>query len=269
MEQAMSSRELPTRFEDETVIVTGSTRGIGFGIARRFAKEGASVVLNDEGTGDGDDAVSRIEDIGGEAVYVKADLENPDAPAHLVDSVVDEFGSINVVVNNAATWTETTSKEVSIEEWDKVLNTDLRGPWLVSKHASEHMPQGSSIINIGSIHSEMTQVGLFPYNAAKSGINGMTRAMALELAPDIRVNCIDPGWIGVERVHDAITEEYHEHLKSIHPAGRIGVDEDIAGTAAFLASDDASFIIGETINVGGGRNAAFQDDLLKDYSDES
>lgn len=263
----MTTNERPERFEDAVVVVTGSTRGIGFGIAERFGREGASVVLNDEGTGNGENCVADITAQNIDAIYVQADMSCPDDVEQLIDATVDEFGRIDVLVNNAATWTETTSTEVSIEEYDTVVNTNLRGPWLTSKYAVEHMPRGSSIINIGSIHSDMTQGGLFPYNATKAGLAGMTRAMSLELAPDIRVNCVDPGWIGVEHVHKGITDEYHDRLKRITPAGRIGEAADIAGTAAFLASDDAAFIYGVTIPVTGGRTAVLQDDLLKDYTE--
>jgi NAD(P)-dependent dehydrogenase (short-subunit alcohol dehydrogenase family) len=264
----MDSTPVRGRFDDAVVLVTGSTRGIGFGIARRFAREGAAVVLNDEGTGDGSDAVERIRDDGGEATYVRADVGDPEADRRLVDAAVDAYGRLDVLVNNAAVWTETTSLEVSVEEWDRVFDTDLRGPWLLSRYASEHLPDGGSVINVASIHADLTQPGLFPYNVAKAGVTGLTRAMALELAPEVRVNGINPGWIGVERVLENITDDYRAELASMHPAGRIGRAADIAGTAAFLASEDASFVVGETINVGGGRRIALQDDLLDDYARE-
>jgi len=256
------------RFDDTIVIVSGSSRGIGFGIATRFAEEGASVVVNDEGTGEGEDAAASIRDAGGEATFVRADIGDPDEVERLVEATVDEYGRVDVLINNAGVWTETTSLEATVADWDRVLDVDLRGYWLCSKHAAEQMPEGGSIVNVASIHSIVTQVGLFPYNVAKTGIHGLTRAMALELGPDVRVNGINPGWIGVERVRDEITPEYEAELDSLHPVGRIGTTGDIAGTAAFLASEDAAFVTGETVTVDGGRKCVLQDDVIRDYAPE-
>ncbi len=153
---------------------------------------------------------------------------------------------------------------MSIDEWDSVLETDFRSYWLCAKYAQEYMDEGS-IINISSNHAFSTMPAHFPYNAVKAGINGMTRSMALDFGPEIRVNTINPGWVAVERTTDEMDNEERQHLESIHPIGRIGTPEDIAGTVAFLASEDAAFITGASLLVDGGRSAVMQDDVLPDY----
>jgi NAD(P)-dependent dehydrogenase (short-subunit alcohol dehydrogenase family) len=122
------------------------------------------------------------------------------------------------------------------------------------------------IINISSNHAFSTMPAHFPYNAVKAGINGMTRAMAVDLGPNIRVNTVNPGWIGVKRTLEQMDEGYRDHLEEIHPIGRIGRPKDVAGTVAFLASDDAAFITGASLLVDGGRGAVMQDDTLPNYS---
>jgi len=122
-----------------------------------------------------------------------------------------------------------------------------------------------SILNISSNHAFTTTPALFPYNAVKAGINGMTRAMALDFGPEIRVNTINPGWVAVDRTTADMSADKQRHLESIHPVGRIGQPADVANTAAFLASDEAGFITGTSVLVDGGRSAVMQDDTLPDY----
>lgn len=265
----MENCDHPKRFEDAVVLVTGSTAGIGRGIATRFAKEGATVVLNDEGSGDHTEALESIQAISPDSDYVQADIGDVAAARALVETVEDRYGNIDVLVNNAAVWTDTTATQATLEEWERVMNTDLRGPWIVSKAASEALVPEGAIINIASIHAESTQVGKFPYNSAKAGLNGMTRAMALELGPEIRVNSINPGWIAVDRLIEKTTSEFRRDRAAKTPVGRLGSPADVAGTTAFLASDDASFITGETVTVDGGQGIILQDDLLKDYTQSS
>jgi glucose 1-dehydrogenase len=125
--------------------------------------------------------------------------------------------------------------------------------------------ESGSIINVSSNHAFSTMPARFPYNAVKAGINGMTRAMALDFGPEIRVNTINPGWVAVDRTTADMDEKRRRELASIHPVGRIGNPEDIAGTAAFLASDDAGFVTGASLLVDGGRGAVMQDDALPNY----
>lgn len=260
----MAETACPGRLEDDVAIVTGSTRGIGEGIAKRFAAEGAAVVVTGRSTDDGEAVAEEIEAAGGDAVFVRADMREPDDIAALVEATVAEFGGLDVLVNNAGVQTETSVTEATIEDWEFVVETDFRSYWLCAKHAAEHMDEGA-IINVSSNHAFQTMPDLFPYNAIKAGINGMTRAMALDLGPEIRANTINPGWILIERTADELPEEERDHVESIHPLGRLGTPEDVAGVAAFLASDDAAFVTGAQLLVDGGRTSVMQDDALPDY----
>lgn len=257
----------PDRLAGNVAIVTGSTRGIGAEIARRFAREGATVVVCGRTDSRGEAVADEITRDGGRAIYAPVDVRDPEMIKDLVATTVDEFGHLDVLVNNAAVQTETSVTDVTLEEWGRVIETDFRAYWLTAKHAAKTMDSGS-IINISSNHAYTTMPDHFPYNAVKSAINGMTRAMALDLGPSIRVNTINPGWIEVERTTEGMTAETRSHLESIHPVGRIGTPADVAGVAAFLASDDAAFVTGASVLVDGGRSAVMQDNSLPDYAAE-
>ncbi|WP_200531710.1 SDR family oxidoreductase [Halorubrum sp. LN27] len=253
------------RHADTVAVVTGSTRGIGEGVARRFAAEGASVVVTGRSADSGEAVVDEIESAGGEATFVRADMREPAEIEALVEHAVAEYGRIDVLVNNAGVQTETTASEATIDDWEFVVETDFRSFWLCAKHAADHMPEGGTILNTSSNHAFLTMPGLFPYNAVKAGINGMTRALALELGPDgITVNTINPGWIEIDRTEAELGDKY-EYTEEIHPVGRLGTPADVAGLAAFLASDDASFITGESILIDGGRSQVMQDEVYLDY----
>lgn len=254
----------PGQFSSEVAAVTGATRGIGAEIARRFAAEGAAVVVTGRSVDDGRAVVEDITDDGGTAVFVEADMRSPDDVAALFEATADEFGALDVLVNNAAVQTETAADETMMADWDRVLETNFRGYWLCAKHAYEQMDSGA-IVNVSSNHARSTMPAHFPYNAVKAGIDGMTRAMALDFGPDVRVNSVDPGWVAVERTTREMDEDDREHLEGIHPVGRIGRPEDVAGAVAFLASDDAAFVTGASLLVDGGRGAVMQDDTLPDY----
>jgi NAD(P)-dependent dehydrogenase (short-subunit alcohol dehydrogenase family) len=252
------------RFEGDAVLVTGSTRGIGEGVAKRFASEGASVVVTGRTVEAGEATVEEIRESGGEAIFVQADVRDPDEIAALVDATAEEYGGIDVVVNNAGVETNTSVTEATMEDWNLVLETDLRAYWLTAKRAVEYMDAGA-IVNVSSNHAVVTMPEMFPYNAVKAGIDGMTRAMALDLGPDVRVNTVNPGWVAIERTESGLSEAERERLESIHPVGRLGDPEDVAGAVAFLASDDAAYVTGANLLVDGGRTAVMQDDTLPNY----
>jgi NAD(P)-dependent dehydrogenase (short-subunit alcohol dehydrogenase family) len=254
----------PSRLDDTVAIVTGSTRGIGEGIARRFAAEGASVVVTGRTAADGEATAESIREDGGDARFVRADVRDPDDIATLTDATVEEYGRIDVLVNNAGVETNTATDDATMDDWEFVLETDFRSYWLCAKHAVEHMDRGS-IVNVSSNHAFLTMPEMFPYNAVKAGIDGMTRAMALDFGPHVRVNTINPGWIAIERTVSEMDADRRERLESIHPVGRLGTPADVAGVAAFLASDDAAFVTGSSVLVDGGRTAVMQDDTLPDY----
>lgn len=254
------------RHEGNVAIVTGSTKGIGAGIAKRLAREGATVVVNGRSEADGADVVESIREQGGEATFVEADMRDPAAIEALVEETADRYGRIDVLVNNAGVQTETTATEATMDDWEFVVETDFRSFWLCVKHAVEHMPEGSAILNMSSNHAFLTMPGLFPYNAVKAGINGMTRALALELGPlGIRVNTVNPGWVEVERTRAELSADDRERVEAMHPLGRIGTPDDVAAVSAFLTSDEAAFVTGTSLLVDGGRTAVMQDHTFTEY----
>ena len=192
-------------------------------------------------------------------------MRDPAEIRALVEHTVDVYGRVDTLLNNAGVQTETSASEATVDDWEFVVETDFRSFWLCAKAAVEHMPEGGTILNMSSNHAFLTMPGLFPYNAVKAGINGMTRAMALELGPEgITVNTINPGWIEIERTSEELGDDY-EYTEEIHPVGRLGTPADVAGLAAFLASGDATFVTGESILIDGGRSQVMQDDTYLDY----
>ncbi|ELZ48754.1 short-chain dehydrogenase/reductase SDR [Halorubrum distributum JCM 9100] len=257
---------VPGRFAGETVIVTGSTRGIGAGIAERLAAEGANVVVSGRSEEAGAAVAERIAagSEEGDATFVRADMRDPDDVAALAEAAAERYGSVDVLVNNAGVQTETAADEATLDDWAFVVETDFRAYWLAARAALEHMDRGA-IVNVSSNHAYATMPAHFPYNAVKAGINGMTRSLAVDFGPRVRVNTVVPGWVEIERTREELPEGRFEEVESIHPTGRIGTPADVAGAVSFLASEDASFVTGAALLVDGGRGAVMQDDTLPDY----
>jgi NAD(P)-dependent dehydrogenase (short-subunit alcohol dehydrogenase family) len=252
------------RFEDDVVVVTGSTRGIGAETARRFGAEGAAVVVSGRTVEDGEAVADDVRAAGGEAVFVETDLADPDDVAALFEATVAEFGGLDVLVNNAAVQTHGTVAGTTLEEWQFTVDVNLRAPWLCARHAVDHIEEGS-VVNVSSNHAVETNPGSFPYNALKGSVHGLTQALAVECGPEIRANTVSPGWT---RVREATTEAQREHRREVgelHPVGRMGLPEDVAGVIAFLASDDAAFVTGADLLADGGRGAVMYDHSLLDY----
>ena len=259
---------VPGRFAGQTAIVTGSTRGIGAGIAERLAAEGANVVVSGRSEDAGEAVVERIDEAtggdAGDAVFVRADMRDPEDVAALAEAAVAAYGSLDVLVNNAGVQTETAADEATLDDWAFVVETDFRAYWLAARAALDHMDRGA-IVNVSSNHAHATMPKHFPYNAVKAGINGMTRSLAVDFGPSVRVNTVVPGWVEIERTRDELPEGRFEEVESIHPTGRIGTPSDVAGAVSFLASEDAAYVTGSALLVDGGRGAVLQDDVLPDY----
>jgi len=247
-----------------SAIVTGSTRGIGAEIARVLATAGASVVVSGRTETEGKRVVKEIRQQGRTATFKQTDVRQPAELKELIQTTVETYGGIDILVNNAAFETDTSPEAVSVELWNEMLETDLRAYWLAAKYAYPFLVESeqSAVINISSNHAIATQPEKFPYNMIKAGIDGMTRSMAVAWGVDgIRVNSVNPGWTMVDRIADAITDEELAELNRIHPVGRIGEPEDVANAVVYLASDLAGFVTGERLVVDGGRTAVLQDDL--------
>lgn len=271
------------RLADKVIVISGSTQGIGLGMAKRFSAEGASVIINDHGANDGETIAESVAQEGGDGVYVQADAGKPEDIDHLINETVSKFGRIDVLVNNVTSSVSGPFEERTLEEWDSVMDIALRSYWYTTKQALPYMPEGSSVINISSVHAVQTDPECFPYNVANSGINGLTRALSIELGVHgIRVNTIMPGKILTEALSDHNYESgtmadheqdpfpAHRHdpdsTKSIErqnteldPIGRFGTPADIAGLAAYLAADESSLMTGTAIPVDGGRTTTLRD----------
>jgi len=185
------------RFVDQVVIVTGGAKGIGWGIAKVFSQEGAKVVVADWDDVNGPKTVEELRQSGGEAIYVKCDVSNEEQVKAMVEETIKTYGRIDVLVNNAGIGVYKSVLDTSSEDWDRCLDVNLKGVFLCSKYAIPHMlKQGKgNIINISSVHSFQTVNGVAPYAASKGGITALTRNMAIDYGPTIRVNSIAPGWV--------------------------------------------------------------------------
>jgi 2-deoxy-D-gluconate 3-dehydrogenase len=250
----------------KVAVVTGGAMGIGFGIAKRFAEAGAKVLIADIDEGAARSAADELSKIS-EAHAVKADLSMEDAGQKIVDECVKKFGRIDILVNNAGIFPQVPMLEMDTELFDKVYKINLRGLAFTAKAAALKMVGqggGGSIVNISSIDAlHPSMVGLAAYDASKGGVTMFTKSLALEVAKHgIRVNAIAPGGIQTEGTSrplqgSGMTEEQMkavmEGFIKLIPLGRMGVPDDIAKAAVFLASDYAGYITGETIVVDGGR----------------
>jgi 3-oxoacyl-[acyl-carrier protein] reductase len=238
-----------------TALVTGAGGGIGRGIALALAEAGFQIAVNDlAGSPGADGTVAEIVAAGGEAYVVPADVRRAADVTAMVDAVVERSGTLDVLVNNAGVQTWTPLLEVTEEEWDMVIATNLKGCFLCTQAAARRMRvQGhGSIVNIGSGCNKVAFPRLVAYTASKGGIEMFTKVAAVELGPlGIRVNCVAPGAIEIPRTR-LEDPDYAETWGRISPLRRVGVPQDIAGVVAFLAGDAASFVTGQTIWVDGG-----------------
>lgn len=240
---------------EKTALVTGASRGIGRAIALALASKGFAVALNYAGSHDAAEAVKKeIEDAGGKAFTVQGDVSKSEEVDRIFKTVKDEFGGLDVLVNNAGINRDALLIRMKESNWDDVIATDLKSDFLTTKAAAAMMmrKRKGSIINISSVVGIMGNIGQVNYAAAKAGVIGLTKACAKEMAArNIRVNAVAPGFIETAMT-DGIPEKIREGMIASIPMGRMGQPEDIARAVCFLASDDASYITGQVLVVDGG-----------------
>jgi NAD(P)-dependent dehydrogenase (short-subunit alcohol dehydrogenase family) len=248
------------RLKDKVAIITGSGAGIGKSIAAIFAEEGARVVAASRRTANGQPVVDEINKNGGDAIFVECDISKIEDVQGLVTDAQNAFGKIDVLVNNAGVNFAKPFEQTDPDDWDRVVNTDLRGTYLCCRFVIPNMLEkgGGSIINIATVHTLACLPGAAPYDAAKWGMIGLTKALSVEFASrNIRVNALSPGLIDTQIWQDIKEaapdlEQCLEYWKYNIPMGRVGKPEEIARAAVFLASDDASYVTGSNFLVDGG-----------------
>jgi len=247
-----------SRFAGRVAVVTGAARGIGAGTAKRFADEGASVAVLDL---DEQAAAASAEALGAaKALGIACDVADAASVDSAVSRVVDELGRVDILVNNAGVTRDNLLFKMSEDDWDTVMNVHLRGSFLMSRAVQKHMvgAKYGKIVSLSSV-SALGNRGQANYSAAKMGLQGFTRTLALELGPfGINVNAVAPGFI-VTEMTDATArrlgvepEEFRTGAAALNPVRRVGYPEDIAAAVAFLCSDEASYITGQTLYVDGG-----------------
>lgn len=237
-------------FENKVVIITGGGNGIGRCIAKAYGDLKAKVVVADIDLVAGKGVEKEIINNGGEGTFIEADVRHPGEIKALMAKAVELYGGIDVLINNVGISIWKSPYHLDVEEWDNVINTNLRSYFLSSREAALHMKKtgGGAILNISSTRSIMSEENSEAYAASKGGINALTHALAASLSKDgIRVNCISPGWIETGS-YDQLREVDHKQ----HFSQRVGKPEDIARACIFLTSDDNDFINGENIIIDGG-----------------
>ena len=248
------------RLKDKVAIVTGAARGIGFACAKLFVDEGAKVVLGDVMTDIGPQSAKSIDQTGQRAVFVKCDVANPADVQTLVDTAVAKFGKLDIAIANAGINRVKDFLDVTLDEWNEVIRVNLTGTFITGQAAAKQMvKQGTpgAIINMSSCNAIMAIPTISAYVASKGGINQLTRVMALSLAAkNIRVNAIGPGSILTDMVKLVAKDPAVRHAQMARtPMGRYGEPEEVARVALFLATEDSSYITGQTIYPDGGRLA--------------
>ncbi len=245
-----------------SAVVTGGNQGIGLAIARNLAAAGRKVAVLARNQQSGPRAA---ESLGPGHIYVPCDVGDESQVAAAMQAVHDQIGPIEVLVNNAGVGAREDAAKLTQEAWDAFFDVDLKGVWLCVKYALPQMRSlgHGSIINIPSIPAPLTRGGMFPYAAAKAGMLGLTRSLALDLAPEnIRVNAVCPGYIRTPPIEALFNSRPDpaaawKQLNSVHPGGRIGEPEEVASVVAFLASSAASYVTGASWAVDGGLSARF------------
>jgi len=248
------------RLQNKVAIVTGAGAGIGQGIALRLAEEGADVVVNYAHSAAGAEEVAeKIRALGRKAMPFRASVSKAAEVQAMVDQTIQTFGHVDILVNNAGIDPHVPFLECTEEQWDWIIDTNLKGNFLCSQAVAREMVRqgtGGKIVIISSVHSIQTYMHITAYATTKGGLNAMMRQLALELAPyHINVNCVAPGAVHVEKFYRVIPN-YEPHMWDHEiPVGRVGYPEDIGAAVAFFASDDANYVTGQVLFVDGGTTA--------------
>jgi len=246
-----------SKLSNKVAIVTGASKGIGAGIAKGLAAEGAAVVVNYASSKDGADAVvAEIQGKGGKAVAVQGDVSKAGDVERLFAVTKKTFGRLDVLVNNAGVYQFAALGEITEEQFHRQFNTNVLGLILATQEAAKlFAPEGGGVVNIGSTASSLTPPTTAVYTATKGAVDAVTHVLAKELGPrKIRVNSINPGMVETEGVHTSgiIGSDFQKQLEAQTPLGRIAQPEDIAPIAVFLASQDSGWLTGETLLASGG-----------------
>jgi len=240
---------------DRVVLVTGASRGIGRSIALAAGAAGADVVVHyNSREGAAREVVQKMEAAGGKALAVAADISAADEVEALIAVAVEHFGRLDVLVCNAGVWKRAPVETMSEAQWDETIDVNLKGTYLATHFAVPHLkgsPAGA-IVNVSSTAGQRGEAGYAHYAASKGGMIAWTKSLAPELAEwGVRVNCVAPGWVHTDMTAQAL-ERDGDAIRAIIPLGRAGRPEEIAAVACFLASDLASYMTGEVVNVNGG-----------------
>lgn len=245
-------------FTDQVVIITGSTRGLGYGMAKLFAENGADVVVNSRNYDDCEKIADELRKTGRKILPFSADVSKVKEIEKMIDATMEVFGKIDILINNAGIGVNKPSLDVTEEEWDEVINIDLKGVFFTSQLVGKVMAnqKKGNIVNIASLGGIISSSKLVPYMSAKAGVIHMTKGLAVEWSRyNIRVNAVAPGYVLTSLNESVLSDEKnYRMLTGLTPMRRLGEVEEIANVVLFLASDYSKYITGETIIADGGRH---------------
>lgn len=238
------------RFTDKVCLITGATSGIGRAVALQMGTEGAKVAVIGRKPDEGDDVIEAFGKLAGEAVFIQADIADAAAIQRAVQQTIDRWGRVDVLVNNAAKMTFTPIVELTIDDWDDLMATNLRSAFLFCKYCIPHM-NGGAIVNVSSVHAHQTTPDVVPYATSKGALEAFTRGLSLEHPRAmVRVNCVAPGAVDTPMLWE--NPNVKENRETIDMT-EVGQPEELAAVICFLASDEARFINGTTLVADGGR----------------
>lgn len=238
----------------KVALVTGAAQGIGKAIVLLLARNGADIVVSDINLEKAEETANEVQVIGRKAMAIKVNVADLEDVERMVQTIIEKFGRIDILINNAGITRDKLILRMTEEDWDAVLNVNLKGTFNCTKAVIRHMSKqkGGKIVNIASVSGEMGNAGQANYSASKAGVIGLTKTIAREFAQrGINVNAIAPGYIQTPMT-DALSEKVKEELRRLIPMGRLGQPEDVAQAVLFLVSEASSYITGQVLNVNGG-----------------